>query len=201
MRFDSSLDDIFTSRSHTAVLRALHRLPSGFPASGREIARRAGLSHPTSIKALAALAESGLVIASRSPSGDRYELNRDHLFADQLADLYRNEMRVSHELATFLRDELLASTSKIDQATLFGSAVWGDSTPASDIDLAITCERSDLGEVEKAVDDLSRVARRRFGNQVSPLIDARKHRRRVGLWKRIEESGIPLISSGKAVPL
>lgn len=201
MRFDSPLDDIFASRSHVRVLRALLRLPEGFPASGRELARRAGVTHPTSIKALTVLVESGLVTASRGPAGDTYELSRDHLFAGQLADLYRSESGATQNLATFLRDELLALTPKVERATLFGSVVWGDSTPTSDIDLAVTCARADVGEVEKAVDDLSDAAQQRFGNHVSPLIDARKQRPKTGIWKRIEGSGIALIRSGKAVPL
>lgn len=201
MRFDSSFDDIFRSRSHIQVLRALHRLPDGLPASGREVARRAGVTHPTALKALAALAESGLVNTGRSPAGNNYELNPDHLFTDQIAHLYRSESGVKHKLAYFLRDELLALTDKVEWATLFGSVVWGGSTPTSDIDLAVSCERADIGEVEKTLEDLSDAVRRQFGNRVSPLINARKQRPKTGIWKRLEKDGIPLIRSGKAVPL
>src|SRR5680860_1614683 len=45
MRFDSPIDDLFLNRSHVRILRALLRLPEGLPASGREIARRAGVTH------------------------------------------------------------------------------------------------------------------------------------------------------------
>lgn len=199
MRLDSPLDEIFLSRSYVRVLRALHRLPEGLPASGREVARRAGVTHPTALKALAALVESGLVTASRSPAGDTYELNPNHLFADQIADLFRSESGVRQKLASFLRDELLALTDKVEWATLFGSFVWGEPIPTSDIDLAVVCAPRDVGEVEKALQELSDTARRRFGNHVSPLITARKQRPRTGIWKRVEEDGVPLIRSGKAV--
>lgn len=201
MRFDSPLDDIFLSRSHIRVLRALHRLPDGLPASGREVARRAGVTHPTALKALAALAESGLVNTGRSPGGDKYELNHDHLFAEQIAHLYRSESGVRESLTSFLTDELLTLTDKVEWATLFGSVVWGGSTPTSDIDLAVTCQRPDIGEVEKTLEDLSDTVRRQFGNRVSPLIKAGKQRPKTGIWKRLEKDGIPLIRSGKAVPL
>lgn len=201
MRFASPLDDILLSRSHVRVLRALHRLPEGLPASGREVARRAGVTHPTSLKALALLVETGLVTAGRSTTGNTYELNHDHLFAEQITELYREEARVGQKLASFLRDELLAVTDKVEWATLFGSVVWGESTPTSDIDLAVSCTRVDVGEVEKALEDLSDTARRQFGNHVSPLINARKQRPKTGIWKRIEDDGIPLIRSGKAIPL
>jgi DNA-binding transcriptional ArsR family regulator len=76
MRFDSPIDDIFLNRSHVRILRALHHLPEGLPASGREIARRAGVTHPTALRTLAVLVNVGLVTAARSSAGDAYELNR-----------------------------------------------------------------------------------------------------------------------------
>lgn len=201
MRFDSPLDDIFLNRSHIRVLRALHRLPEGLPASGREIARRAGITHPTAIKALGALVKMGLVTVGRSSAGNAYELNRDHLFAGQVADLYRIEADITPKLASFLRDELLALTDKVERATLFGSAVSGESTTTSDIDLAVSCTPADVGEVEGALERLSDAVRRQFGNQVSPIINTRKQRPKTGVWKRLEEDGLHLIRSGKAVPL
>ncbi len=199
MRFDSPLDDIFLNRSHTRILRALYRLPEGLPASGRELARRAGVTHPTALRAVTVLVETGLVTAARSPAGNAYELNRNHFFADQIADLYRAEAGIREELATFLRNEVLARTDKVEWATLFGSIVRGESTRSSDIDLAVSCAGAAASEVEKALDDLSDATRRQFGNHVSPLINARKQKPRTGIWKRIEEEGLPLIRSGKAI--
>lgn len=199
MRFDSPIDDLFLNRSHVGILRALHHLPAGLPASGREIARRAGVTHPTALKALAVLVDVGLVTAGRSPAGDAYELNSDHLFADEIERLYRVETGVKNELVSFLREELLARTNKVEWATLFGSIAWGRSTPTSDIDLAVSCARADASEVEKALSDVSDASRQQFGNHVSPLINTRKQRPKRGIWKRIEEEGIPLIRSGKAI--
>lgn len=199
MRFDFPINDLFLNRSHVRILRALHHLPAGLPASGREIARRAGVTHPTALKALAVLVDAGLVTAGRSPAGDAYELNSDHFFADQITDLYRAEASLKKELASFLREELLARTNKVEWATLFGSIVWGQSTPTSDIDLAVSCARADANEVEKALNDVSDASRRQFGNHVTPLINTRKQRPKSGIWKRIEEEGVPLIRSGKAI--
>jgi DNA-binding transcriptional ArsR family regulator len=201
MRFDSPIDDLFLNRSHVRTLRALHHLPEGLPASGREIARRAGVTHPTALRALAILVDAGLVTAGRSSAGDAYELNRDHFFADRIADLYQADAGIKEELATFLRRELLARTDKVEWATLFGSVVWGEPSPTSDIDLAVSCARADASEVEKALNDLSDDARREFGNHVSPLINTRKQRPKSGIWNRIEEDGVPLIRSGKAISL
>lgn len=199
MRFDSPLDDVFLNRSQIRVLRALYRLPEGLPASGREIARRAGITHPTSRKALELLVETGLVNVSRGRVGDGYELNYDHLLARRLADLFGAEADVERELVSFLRDHLLALTDKVEWATVFGSVVWGESTPTSDIDLAVSCAAADKEEVETALDDLADAVWRRFGNRLSPLLNPKKQRPKTGIWKRIEKDGVPLIRSGKAV--
>lgn len=199
MRFESPIDDLFLNRSHVRTLRALHHLPEGLPASGREIARRARITHPTALRALAVLVDAGLVTAGKSSARDAYELNHDHFFADQIADLYQADAGVKEELASFLREELLARTDKVDWATLFGSIVWGESTPTSDIDLAVSCARAGASEVERALNDLSDATRKQFGNRVSPLINTRKQRPKSGIWKRIEEEGVPLIRSGKAI--
>lgn len=199
MRFESPIDDLFLNRSHVRTLRALHHLPEGLPASGREIARRARITHPTALRALAVLVDAGLVTAGKSSARDAYELNHDHFFADQIADLYQADAGVKEELASFLREELLARTDKVDWATLFGSIVWGESTPTSDIDLAVSCARAGASEVERALNDLSDATRKQFGNRVSPLINTRKQRPKSGIWKLIEEEGVPLIRSGKAI--
>jgi DNA-binding transcriptional ArsR family regulator len=198
MRFDLPLDDIFLNRSHVRVLRALHRLPDGFPASGRELARRSGVTHPTALRALRDLVDTGLVTAGRRSASDAYELNRDHVLADRLADLYRAESGSGKKLESFLRDQLLALTDKVEWATLFGSVAWGGSTPTSDVDLAVSCAALDVGEVERTLDFLSDSVWRRFGNRVNPLINTRKQRPRSGIWKRLEKEGVPLIRSGKA---
>lgn len=201
IRFDSSLDDVFHSRSHVRILRALLRLPEGLPASGREVARRAGVTHPTALKALAVLADAGLVTVGRSRTGDMYELNSKHLFVDEIVALYRTESDMTQKLASFLRDELLARTNRVERATLFGSVVWGESTPTSDIDLALSCALTEEDEVREVIDEVGELTRFRFGNRVSPLINTRKSTPNKGIWKRIEEEGVPLIRSGKPMPI
>ncbi len=69
--------------------------------------------------------ETGLVTAGRSPAGDAYELNRNHFFAKQIAELFQAKASIRQELASFLWDGLLARTDKVERATLFGSVVEG----------------------------------------------------------------------------
>jgi predicted nucleotidyltransferase len=199
MRFDMPFDDLFMNRSHVRVLRALYRLPEGFIASGRELARRAGVTHPTALKALARLVDIGVVTADRGLAGDQYGLNHDHLLCVHVASLFQAEAAIEAELASFLRERLLALTDKVISATLFGSAVWGESTPGSDIDIAVSCVRSDVEEVESALQELAEAVRRRFGNHLSPLLDSGARKRKARIWQRIEDEGIPLIRSGARV--
>lgn len=199
MRFTMPLDDIFLNGSHVRVVRALYRLPRDLPASGREIARRAGMTHPTSLKALERLVDTGLVNVSRGRATDAYALNYGHLFAGRLMELFEAETSLEQELTWFLRDHLLAVTDKVKSATIFGSIIWGESTPTSDIDLAVSCAAGHVEEVERALDDLSDAVWKRFGNRLSPLINTRKQIPRTGIWKRIEKEGISVIRSGKAV--
>jgi len=199
MRLDRPLDDLFLNRSHVRVLRALHRLPQGFVASGRELARRAGVTHPTALKALALLVNIGVVTADRGLAGDVYDLNRNHLLAVHVASLFKTEADIGVELASFLRERLRALTDKVNSATLFGSAVWGESTARSDIDIAVSCNPGDLEEVESALEQLAEAVQHRFGNRLSPLVSSGKRKREQGIWKRIENEGVALIRSGKPV--
>ena len=198
MRFTTPLDDVFLNRSHVRVLRALYRLPEGLPASGREIARRSGITHPTSLKALERLVDSGLVNVSRGRVGDAYELNYEHLLADRITDLFRAEDGSDQELTSFVRDHLLGLTDKVESATIFGSVIRGDSWPTSDIDIAVSCAPADVEDVEKALDELAEAVSRRFGNRLSPLINAKKQTPKTAIWKQIDKEGIPLIRSGEA---
>lgn len=199
MRLDAPLDDIFSNRSHVRVLRALHRLPRGFTASGRDLARRAGIAHPTALRALALLVKIGAVMTDRGLGGDTYTLNHDHLLVAHLATLFDVEATVGEELASFLRERLRVVGPKVQNATLFGSTVGGESTPDSDIDIAVSCSREDLDEVESALREIGEAVRQRYGNRLSPLVDSGARNRKSGIWKQIDRDGIPLIRSGKPV--
>ncbi len=142
--------------------------------------------------------DTGLVHATRGRVGNAYELSYDHLLAGRIANLFGAEASIEQELTSFVRDHLLALSDKVESATIFGSTIWGESTPTSDIDVAVSCAPADLEEVEKALDDLSDAVWRRFGNHLSPLINAEKQKPKTGIWKRIEKEGVVLIRSRKA---
>ena len=77
--------------------------------------------------------------------------------------LFEAEADIGVELASFVRERLRALTDKVKSATLFGSAVWGESTLRSDIDIAVSCNPGDLEEVENALEQLADAVQQRFG--------------------------------------
>src|ERR1700688_5068038 len=144
MRLDEPLDDIFASASHIRLLRALFALPTGMGSSGRDLARRAGVSHPRANAVLAGLAEQGLVAVQRLPRTDLYRLNRRHALAEPLGNLFELEPKLKFELLSFVATELKARKLPIKEARIFGSAARGAMGADSDVDLALVTSRENV---------------------------------------------------------
>lgn len=204
MELRAPLDQALRSRSHVRVLRALEALPRGFAVSAREVARRAGVSHPTASAVLASLRDQGLVVAQRAPHGAAIQLNRDHVLAAPLVALFDHERRSSDELVSLLREELRRHTDTVRAAYLFGSAARGELAPRGDIDLAVVSPGSREEEVRTRLEPVADAVRRRFGNEVSLVVatSSVESLRRPGrpgraLWRRIVEEGIPLLRSAE----
>src|SRR5487761_87918 len=106
MRLDDPLNDIFASASHVRLLRALFSLPSGLGTSGRDLARRSGVSHPRANQVLADLAEQGVIAVQRLPRTDLYRANRHHVFAESLAKLFVLEPKLKVQLLSLVAAEL-----------------------------------------------------------------------------------------------
>lgn len=184
MRLQEGLDDLFATGSHVRVLRALDALPAGVAVSGRELARRAGVSQPTVRDALASLQQQGLLTVARSLRRDSYRFNPEHFLVPVIRDLFRAErsvpVEVERELATAIR-----SLGGITEAHLFGSAARGNMRPDSDIDVAVASQRA-LPETTSAFERFFR----RFGNRVTLIRLSR--RGATGLRERIRADGKPL---------
>jgi DNA-binding transcriptional ArsR family regulator len=190
MRLDNALDDVFATGSHVRVLRALVDLPDGLTVSGRDIARRAGVSQPTAAEVLRALEDQGLLIVGRRPRAGYYRLNPEHVLAPALSDIFARERQTRSDLERRLADGL-GGLRDVEAAYLFGSAARGDMRPNSDIDVAIK-SRHELPEDIPTLDGLYR----RFGNRVN-VIRLREHGA-VGLRAAIGREGKQLTLKGKA---
>lgn len=201
MHLQRSLDDIFSSRSHVRILRALFELPQGFAVSAREAARRAGISHPRASSALRSIAEQGLIKIQSVPRADLFTVNLDHILAPVLSQLFMRERQAPNDLVIFLRQYLRRRLPFVSAAYLFGSAVRGDTTSTSDIDLALLCPPSKVLLAEQATAALAELVQDRFGNRLSVVIGTSppEKRRPPGpsgsrLWERIIREGVSILS-------
>lgn len=194
MRLRQPLDDALATASHVKVIRALLGMPQDLTGSGREIARRAGVTHPTAMKVLRDLSSQGLVRATRSGGAQVFSLNRQNLLAGPIAELFHAEDEIVPELARWLRDAL-ERFGEIKAAYLFGSAARGDMTRESDLDLAV---RTSLpaSHVDERLEPLIRAVRERVGVPVQLVVgSARSERTPAGqkrLWERIVNEGIEI---------
>ena len=206
MRLTNPLDDVFASRSYVRVLRALDELPVGLPASARELARRSGLTHPTTSAVLASLATQGIVVARRALRADAFELNRRHALTDRLRSLFEWERHLQEELVDFLRREIERRAPWISAAYLFGSSARAEMTRRSDVDLAVVIPNpAQRSETEVALERVAAATRERFGNRLGVTIGVssinslrRKGRPGHRLWAQIVEEGIAVLDREKS---
>ncbi len=200
MRFDRPLDDVFRGRSHVRVLRALDELPPGLSVSAREVARRAGVSHPTASSILASFLDQGLVHVRRVPRLDLFELSPDHVLVEKIHAWFGWERGLRDELVKFLRDQMERHVASARVAFLFGSAARGEMTTTSDIDVAVIAAEQEASQVDRQMEQVVEAVRARFGNRLnvvlgtSPVDELRAPGRPAHrLWAQIAEQGVPII--------
>jgi len=200
MKLDRLLDDLLGSRGHVRVLRALHQLPEGLGVSGRDVARRANMSHPRVSAVLADLARAGVVIVRRAPRVDFYQLNTHHAFFEPLAELFRRESGLRDELVAEVAEQLRQQSVPVEAAFLFGSFARRTAiTEASDVDIALVAKPSSEQELERMLPNVADAIHERFGTRLhftvgeGPVEDLRRPGRRGWqLWRQISEEGMPL---------
>lgn len=205
MRLDEPLDDVFASASHIRVLRALFALPTGMGTSGRDLARRADVSHPRANQVLADLAEQGLVAMQRLPRTDLYRVNQHHALAEPLGKLFELEPKLKFELLLLVAKELKARRLPLKEARVFGSAARGAMAPTSDVDLALVTSRESIAAVEAAAHEIAETVRERFGTRLNVLVGSpslerlsKSSQAKQGVWRAIERDGIDVLASSKA---
>lgn len=194
MQLDSPLDRLLESGGHVRVLRALTQVTRGLPASGREVARRAGVSHTTASRILSALEDLRVVHLQRAGRADLYTLNDEHVLVGQIRVLFAHEGGIRAELVKFLRRELPRRIGGAEGAFLFGSAARGETHQGSDIDVGLLSPERSATEIEPALAALADAVRDRFGSELNVLIaPAGRGGRRPKLWDRITADGVPLL--------
>lgn len=127
------LNTILGQRSKLEALRCL--FAGREELTGREIARRTGLSHLIIHKALGELEAEGLVERRVALPTHQFKLNRKHwVTAEILAPLFEKEATWLNHLERFIKQGIPKAVVSV---ILFGSVVKGKLIPKSDIDVLV----------------------------------------------------------------
>lgn len=168
------LDEALGTRSKVRVLRLL--LDQELELSGREVGRQAGIGDRTARLALDDLCELGLVHREVSPAEHRFSINRQHVLVKHgLEELFAAERRSVGQIF----DRLRAACAEISRSRaadiravwVFGSAMRGEDTLASDLDVLVLVDRPDLtGAVREDLADAGRSLAESHGLDLSPVV-------------------------------
>lgn len=145
--------------AEAAGLRVLARLSESV--SGREVARRAGVSPSSMRRALERLLQAGLVHSRVSSHAVLYEANRAHILWEPVLAILTAPNRLLTEIGHFV------TTRAGEHATLavFGSVARGTATATSDLDLLLVLpDTTPDTDREALVDDLTTLVETRSGN-------------------------------------
>lgn len=177
------LDEILGSRARIGVLRTLGRATE--PLTGREIARRAALSHTAVHEALSHLWKFGVLdLAPGRRGSSRYSVRSSHaLIAEILSPMFRFEETLLERLSAAVALQCPPGSSVI----VFGSAARGEDGPDSDVDLlALVPSGSDLRALEERMDTLD--TWRTLGRRVFVLVWTPE------MMRRAKREGSPILS-------
>lgn len=132
----SIIENIFSGKSRIRLLRCLYESASGL--TGREIARRTGLSPQQAHKVLNELAALGIVEVKIAGPAHLFTLNLQHwVITDVARVIFDGE---KNWLDMLLRDLSSGLPPSVSSLVLFGSAARGELSGSSDIDLLALIE-------------------------------------------------------------
>jgi len=167
MIFHRVWDDVFSTWSHIAVLRVL--LDSSQGLTGREIARLAGMTHRSCLKALTDLEALSMVRRQRGGRDHLFSLNQEHrLVRTGVLPLFAAERQFTKALYALLRRRLQKKTTSL---IVFGSVARKEETSSSDLDLCLVVgTETEKRGVQDAVHHLAPEVLRQYGAKLSSLI-------------------------------
>jgi DNA-binding transcriptional ArsR family regulator len=189
MRFDTPLEDALGTGSRVRVLRTLAEARPEENLTGREVARRARISHPQAARTLRGLAHVGLVTERRFGTYALYEFNGGHVLAEPVRALFEAEAAVGEQLLAFL-------AAGVARCRDVRAAVLVDD-PGDDVEIAVLTAPGRDFDVMADLEPLGRRLSRRFGGHLDVTVIER--RRALELirsgdpsWRRIADRGIPV---------
>jgi predicted nucleotidyltransferase len=118
-----------------ATLLALRRTVA--PMTGREVARRAGVSQPAVLEALKQFVEHGLVWSQPAGGANLYSLNEEHLLVAAVDEIFDVRAKFVNRMAAAVSHWEIPPL----HVSVFGSMARGDGGRDSDIDLLVVRPR------------------------------------------------------------
>lgn len=161
-----TLNYIFSSRSHIAVLRSLFNYTTGI--TGREISRLTGYSPKACHETLTSLEKLNIIKRIRGGRDHLFSLNREHyLFKNILFSAFEIENSYLNTIKDDLRRCL---KNRCISAYIFGSTVRGEDTPESDFDICLVYENGNQKKLlENEIHRLKNHFFDKYGIIISPL--------------------------------
>ncbi len=175
------MNEIFSAYSNIAVIRELRYTKNGF--SGREIAKRAGLSAPAAINSLSHL--ESLKIVNRQIGG------RDHIFTLNISNYFvKTTLLPNLDAESKFYDSIVKDIKKIlskktISVFLFGSVARKEESIQSDFDICIVFSSlNDKKIVEEKVNVCRDELRNNYGISLAPFyISVKEFQQRAKLKK------------------
>lgn len=165
--------------------------------SGREIARKVGLSAPACHEALKKLNASGLVQFRRVSNVHLYQINPKNYLVEKLfARRFEAEAAMPGQMLAMVKKSLLADPkSDIMSIIVFGSMARGTEHLGSDLDILVVLpSKESLKAVEARIEKLRAALFERFSTPLSPYVQSlselrHKHDQDLPLIREILKEG------------
>lgn len=167
MHFQDTFNTVLGQRSKVKLLRFLFFCQEEL--TGRQIAKRTGLSHLKAHQALKELTDYGVVCVKIVGNAMIYQINPSNILArDILKPLFKSEK----ELFLTLCDHLIKRFRIFAVSlVLFGNVIQGEEDNTGNIDLLIVVrDEMNLKAVEKEVELEINEVYQSFGNHLKPVI-------------------------------
>ena len=161
------LEDLLGQKSKISILRLLVQEPE---LTGREIARRTGLSPRAAQQSLQALHAKGVLHRKSAGASYLFSLNTERYVVTRLLHpLFHREMGMFDVVMGELKKSL--PRKGILSLVLFGSAARAESGPGSDLDVMILVDNAmDTDTLADKVRERSKEFSKKFGMPISPYV-------------------------------
>lgn len=167
MKISRILDDILGPHSKVSVLRVLFAQDE---LSGREVARRAGLSPRAASLALTQLVKTGVLRRRAVGSTHLFSIDRRrHIVSSALAGLFGEEETLVDTMGHRIAEAV--GRDRCVTVAVFGSFARGEAAPGSDFDvLVLLNDPNRVPKVKKALQEKAGGFHDSFGVSLAPYV-------------------------------